>query len=117
MSLETEPGVPYGEAAQPPTSDLEIEMGDDHRRGRANNPMREIQARTKRIETRLTQTMIALGIPTQAQTPEFDAAESRLFVPSPHTSLRECTNALPEGWNRPVEVVIGDDVLMVIHRG
>lgn len=70
-------------------------------------PTDELLARTRRIETRLTQLLIAAGIDTQVQRPVFDAQQGRLRVPSIHSSLKEITASIPEGWTSPVELIIG----------
>jgi hypothetical protein len=77
------------------------------------DPNHETLQRVRRIETRLTQTMVALGIDTNSQKPEFwqetPGSEARIALPSPHTSLKELVLALPDGWTGPVRLYIGDD--------
>ena len=63
--------------------------------------------RLRRIETRVTQLAIALGIPTRAQKPAFDPEKASVVVPSMHSSLQEILDSIPEGWHRPVTVRIG----------
>ena len=74
----------------------------------------EMLQRVRRIETRLTQLMLAQGVSTQAQKPKFDSKTSTLQVPSRHTSLMECTKAIPNGWDRPVRILVGGDLVAVL---
>lgn len=67
----------------------------------------EVLSRVRRIETRLTQLMVGLGVPTQAQKPKFDAGSRTVTVPSIHSSLQEILDSIPEGWQGPVHVCIG----------
>ncbi len=84
-------------------------MNDQPRRSR---PEVETLQRVKRIETRLTQTMIAMGIKTEGQRPIF--AAGKLTVPSMHCSLKEILDTIPGEWQGPVAVFIGDDRVAVI---
>lgn len=79
----------------------------------------EVVSRTKRIETRLTQFMIASGVSTEHKKPEFDvgrlgADAARLTVHSRHTPLSEIVAAIPEVWTGPVEVMIGNDRIATV---
>jgi len=76
----------------------------------------EILSRSRRIETRLTQLMIRLGVDTTAQKPEFDPVTSSVRVPSVHSSLHELLDSVPKEWKKPVRVCIGDDLLVVVQR-
>lgn len=75
--------------------------------------------RLRRIETRLTQLMVAMGVGTQAQKPDFEPHQvSRggvLTVVSPHTSLREMLDAIPMRGER-VEVQIGEEHIATITK-
>jgi hypothetical protein len=80
----------------------------------------EVLKRTRRIETRLTQFMIAMGVTTEHQKPTFDAGSvgagcGKLTLPSPHTSVREMLDAIPETFDHPVEIFVGDQLLAVIR--
>lgn len=78
--------------------------------------LKEILARTRRTETRVTQIAVALGVTTQAQRPEFNPIKSRVVVPSVHSSLREILDSIPKDWKNPVEVYIGDELLTTVQR-
>lgn len=67
----------------------------------------ETLARTRRIETRLTQLMIGLGIGTKADKPVFNQEHNTIRVPSMHSSLQEILDSIPEGWQGPIRVCIG----------
>lgn len=75
----------------------------------------EILSRTRRIETRLTQFMIGMGVHTQGQKPSFDQASSQVRIPSMHSSLQELLDSIPQGWQGPIRVCIGDKQLAVIE--
>lgn len=86
----------------------------------ANSPTAdsEVLARTRRIETRLTQLMLGLGITTQAQRPVFERGSSRLAtmqLPSPHSSAREIHASIPEDFTGLVDVMLGDKLLFTIN--
>lgn len=88
-------------------------------RQRGSN-MDEILARLRRIETRQVQHMVASGIDTQSRKPTFarsDDGSSRLDVPSPHSSLKEMLDSVPDTWQGPVDVFIGDQMIASIRRG
>lgn len=74
--------------------------------------------RTRRIETRVTQIALALGIRTDAQHPEFEviAGHGTLTLPSLHSSMREILDNIPKTWDGPVKVFIGDEPLITIDR-
>lgn len=80
----------------------------------------ETLQRVRRIETRLTQTMVALGIDTAAQKPVFSIPpKSRLAVlelPSPHSSFKEILDNIPASWDGPVGVFVGDQLVATIER-
>lgn len=81
----------------------------------------ELTQRTRRIETRLTQLMVALGINTNSQKPTFlkgqprSAAGSTISVPSPHSSLKEILEAIPDNQaGSPVDIYLGPDRVGII---
>lgn len=76
----------------------------------------ELLSRTRRIETRLTQLMIGLGIGTKADKPVFDQQHSTIHVPSMHSSLQEILDSLPEDWQGPVGVCVGPNLVVEIGR-
>ncbi len=83
------------------------------------NQAAEMLARTKRIETRLTQFMIASGVSTEHKKPVFDVGAlgtdaARLRVHSRHTPLSEIVAAIPDTWPGPVEVLIGNDRIATV---
>lgn len=108
----------YEETTQPPPSDQETRMIGGPRRGRDTRPLSdsdkidEIRSRSQRTETRLTQLMIALGVTTHAQKPEF--VDGHVNLPSPHSTLKECLGCIPSGWPDPVKVYVGDDLVAVV---
>lgn len=60
---------------------------------------KELVQRVRRIETRLTQLMTAMGVPTSAQKPAFNKKPGEhpiLLLPSPHSSLKEIADAIPD---------------------
>lgn len=79
------------------------------------SPLDETLARTRRIETRLTQLMIGLGIGTKAEKPVFDSRDGTTQIPSMHSSLQEILDNIPEGWQGPVGVYIGSRLLVTIE--
>lgn len=84
----------------------------DHRPRRDDTT--EILQRVRRIETRVTTALVALGFDPQAQKPAFDRKNGRLQLPSPHSSLSECTKAIPNDWHGPVQVYVGTDLVAVL---
>lgn len=78
----------------------------------------EDTARLRRIETRLTQMMIALGVKTEAQSPEFSRKNdtAQIVLPSKHCTVKEALDSIPETWNGPVNVFVGDDCVATIAR-
>lgn len=78
------------------------------------NPGVETLQRVRRIETRITQTMIALGIPTDAQKPIFN--EGSLILPSIHCSMKEIVDSIPGNWHGPVGVFVGTGRVATIGR-
>jgi hypothetical protein len=76
----------------------------------------EARQRLRRIETRLTQFMIAMGVDTKAQRPQFahpgnGELAATVRIPSPHSSLKEITDSLPDGFSGPVKVLMGDECI------
>lgn len=73
----------------------------------------ETLQRVTRLETRVTTALIALGHDTRAQKPTFFErfGRGRITLPSPHSSLRECLNAIPKDWVGPVEVYVGGELI------
>lgn len=74
---------------------------------------KEILDRTRRIETRLTKLVKALGLDS-GQLPVFDPDELQLHVPSRHVSLQDCLAAVPTG--AQVAVTIKGELLGHIMR-
>lgn len=77
-------------------------------------PEVETLQRVRRIETRVTQLLIAQGIHTDAQKPIFN--EGTLLVPSIHCSLKEIIDSVPRNWHGPVGVFVGTDQVATIGR-
>ncbi len=82
----------------------------------------EVLDRTRRIETRLTQLMIALGVNSgRSQKPTWgDAAPGRhgsVTVPSPHSTLREILDEIPPlKSGMPIDIYLGDERIAVITK-
>lgn len=84
-------------------------------------PEIETRDRVRRIETRLTQTMIALGIRTDVKRPEFscepgNGGNATLSLPSVHSSAKEIIDSIPDTCDGPVKVVLGNNVLFTVCR-
>lgn len=76
----------------------------------------ETLQRVRRIESRLTQMMVAMGLKTPAQKPSFQRGV--LEVPSRHSSLNECVGSIPSDWIGPVKIVIGGELIAeIVVRG
>lgn len=89
----------------PPTRN---ETDRPRRRAHADDAGKELLARTRRIETRLTQTMLHLGIPTQAQTPTFESRPNAcglVTIPSLHTPINAIMAVLPAKWDGWVDII------------
>lgn len=81
--------------------------------------LNEIAQRSKRIETRLTQLMIAQGINTRGQKPRFEqdpASIGRVVLPSRHSSIDEALGVVPAGYSGPVELFVDGTRLAVLAR-
>lgn len=79
---------------------------------------KEILSRTRRIETRLTQFMIAQGVDTFSQkaafAPSQDSNVGHIAAPSGHCSIKELLDSVPEGWHGRVDVFVGGDRLTTL---
>lgn len=73
---------------------------------------KEILARSRRIETRLTSLCQFMGVPTGAQTPEYN--NGKLTIHSAHTSVKELLDSVPPDSVGHVKVYLGDHPLMTI---
>lgn len=80
----------------------------------------EILQRARRIETRVTQLLVHLGIDAGAQKPIFDPGNlqgrATVTLPSRHSSLAEIIAAIPETFAGPVDVFIGGERIAVLDR-
>ena len=76
------------------------------------SPEVEMLQRVRRIETRVTTMMIAMGVDSSATKPVFD--NGRLTLPSKHCSVKEILEAIPADWGGPVGLLIGDERLAEI---
>lgn len=76
--------------------------------------------RVRRLETRMTQTMLFLGVPTSAQKPRFVLSDggntARMIAPSQHCSLKEILDNIPVSWEGPVGVFVGDDLIATVRK-
>jgi len=83
---------------------------------------REMKARLRRIETRVTTMMVRLGIDTEAQKPTFDPGSTRIAggrvtIPSPHSTTKEILDAIPAGYEGgPVNVFFGTKRVAIITK-
>jgi hypothetical protein len=72
--------------------------------------LQEVVDRTRRVETRLTKLIIALGFETGARKPVWDAEHHSIVVPNASTSLADCIDVFP--------AELGDlDAAPVVHEG
>lgn len=83
------------------------------------DPIIEVRDRVRRLETRITQFLVANGIPTQSQKPRFIAGMpngiARLELPSRHSSMQEILDNIPNTWDGVVGVFVGDDLVATIE--
>lgn len=95
----------------------------DNRRGRDSDKSelelaRETNSRVKRIETRVTSLMIGLGMDAPAQRPEFvpatDGAPAHVKIPSPHCSIKQIVDSLPETCDGTVGILMGSDQIATL---
>lgn len=85
---------------------------------------RETLQRVRRIETRLTQLMIALDVDTLHSKPEFrmnlgslvDPAIGEVILPHTHSSMKEVLDSIPATWDGPVNVYIRDELVATLDR-
>lgn len=73
-------------------------------------------SRVKRIETRLTQLMIGLGVDTRTQHPQFDPDTRTVQLPSIHSSTKEILDSIPENCHDAVDVYLGAQRLFTLYR-
>ena len=82
-------------------------------------PEHETLSRVRRIETRVTQLLVAAGIDTQSQKPSFailGLEGARVTLPSRHSSMKEILDSIPDTWDGPVRVLVGDERIATISR-
>ena len=80
----------------------------------------EVLARLRRIETRQVQHMIASGIDTQSQRPQFRISPEGAAVvtlPSMHSSVKEMLDSIPATCEGRIDVFVGDDHVATIRKG
>lgn len=68
----------------------------------------EIHERSRRIETRLTKLVEAMGVDAGGLRPVWD--EGRIVLPSLACGLRDIISAVPRNWSR-------DEEIFLIHKG
>lgn len=66
--------------------------------------MKEIQDRLRRIETRLTKYLESVGFETNIRRPTF--RDGMIVVPSLMTTLADCVNVVPDGWDKGEEIFV-----------
>lgn len=74
---------------------------------------RETRDRTRRIETRLVKFMLAQGLDTQVQQPQWDAGT--VHIHSISTALIDILDVIPETWGGPVEVYLDTTHVMTLR--
>ncbi len=85
-------------------------------------PIVEVRQRARRIETRLTQLMIALGVATDGQKPKHYPSRSpvsggQVLLPSAHCTLKEILDAIPApAIGLPVDLYLGADRIARITK-
>ncbi len=89
-------------------------MANQHRRESVEE---ETLSRVKRTETRLTQLMIALGVDTRSQKPQFDADARTVVLPSIHSSIKEILDTVPENCHDDVRIYLGSSEICWVRRG
>lgn len=75
---------------------------------RADDQLKEIMDRCRRMETRLTKFLELQGFDTKVQRPIWD--NGAIDIPSLSCSVRECLALVPEAWPQDAEII-------VTHRG
>lgn len=102
-----------------PNTDAGVTEGTMHQNRRQPTDSQAIQetlSRARRIETRVTQMLLAMGCDTEAQKPHWDPTTGVLHLPSPHTALKECLAAIPKSWTGAVKLSIGNELVGVLDR-
>lgn len=81
--------------------------------------IKETFDRTKRIETRLTSALIALGVTTHSQRPRFfpetPDTSAMIVIPSKHCSMKDIIDSIPETCHGTVGVFVGSDKIAEIE--
>lgn len=76
-------------------------------------------ARLRRIETRVTNIAMALGVGVNTQKPEYyppvGMLEGKLVLPSQHTALSEMLAAVPDNHIGPISLVFGGKTIAKIE--
>lgn len=92
-------------------------MDSGHPPGRCKKPgktQQEILQRARRIETRLTGLIVAMGYDTESQRPTL--VDGRVQLPSRHTSMQQVIDIIPDDSVGPVEVYIGDRLIAMVDK-
>lgn len=82
-------------------------------------PEEEVLHRMRRIETRVTQIAMAMGVGVPTDRPIFTREHggvSSVKVPSPNASIKEILDSIPVTCDGPVEVFVGGDLVATIGR-
>ena len=83
-------------------------------------PHKEILDRVRRIETRVTKVANHLGLGPPTEKARFAVPpNSRMAVidlPSPHCSLKEIIDIIPDTWEGPVGVFVGDQLVATVDK-
>lgn len=90
------------------------------------NPLKEILARSRRIETRLASMMIAMGYETPGEKPTFEAPRADLLgvvpaaviqMPTRNCTMKAILDCVPLDFVGDVLVRIGDDHVTTLVVG
>lgn len=76
----------------------------------------ETLQRLRRIETRVTEVAIAMGVGQGAQKPEYRSGyPGKIILPSPHASIASILEALPDRSVGEVDVFVGETYLTTLR--
>jgi hypothetical protein len=76
--------------------------------------LKEMTDRLRRMETRLTRFMEAMGFDTEVRRPQF--RDGLLDLPTDAASVRDCLAAVPAHWHGPIELIHKGHVIAVLTK-
>ena len=71
----------------------------------AEEDIHEILSRCRRMETRLTRGLEALGVNTEAQKPIWNAADGSVHIPSLYASIKDIKAVIPADYIEKIDDV------------